>query len=118
MFGTIPKKGLSELDKYWQAFPALRDALFRETSRDYVALKSEDVKNTITKHSDVKKCINAYLVSFVLLPSQSLLMFLLIDFLSLLMYNLVCGVCLLFNKIISLFLKFSIHHSFCSKHNF
>ena len=64
MFGGIPQKELGELDKYWQAFPGLRDALFSKTSSDYAALKGVDVKNTITHHSDVKKFAAAYLASF------------------------------------------------------
>ncbi len=68
MFGGIPQKEIHELEQYWQAFPALRDALFLETSSDYVALKGDkkgdDVKNTITHHADVEKFTHAYLASF------------------------------------------------------
>jgi len=64
MFGGIPEKELNELDKYWQAFPDLRDALFSKTSSDYAALKSDDVKNTITNHADVKNFTNTFLASF------------------------------------------------------
>ncbi|MCF6204535.1 MAG: type I restriction-modification system subunit M [Methylococcaceae bacterium] len=64
MFGTIPKTELNELEPYWQAFPALRDALFNETSSDYVALKADEVKTTIKQHSDVKTFIESYEASF------------------------------------------------------
>lgn len=64
MFGGIPEKEINELDKYWQAFPNLRDALFSKTSSDYSALKVEDVKSAITKHPDVEKFANIYSESF------------------------------------------------------
>ena len=64
MFGGIPQKELNELDKYWQALPGLRDALFSKTSSDYVALKSDEVKNTITHHDDIREFVNGYDASF------------------------------------------------------
>ncbi len=69
MFGGIPQKEIDQLDKYWQAFPALRDALFTKTSSDYAALKDEAVKNvsvksSITHHADVKHFADAYRGSF------------------------------------------------------
>ena len=64
MFGGIPQKEIDELKHYWQAFPALREALFTKTSSDYLALKDEAVKNTITHHGDVKNFADAYRTSF------------------------------------------------------
>jgi len=64
MFGGIPQKELNELQQYWQAFPALRDALFSATSSDYVALTVKDVKSSITHHADVQSFTQAYLAAF------------------------------------------------------
>ena len=64
MFGGIPEKELNELAPYWQAFPALRDALFLKTASQQVVLNSDNVKNTITKHQDVKNFTHAYLEFF------------------------------------------------------
>jgi len=60
MFGGIPNRELGELEQYWEAFPALRDALFTQTSSKYVALKCNDVKETITHHSDVTTFVETY----------------------------------------------------------
>jgi len=64
MFGGIPEKELNKLDTFWKAFPNLRDALFSKTSTDYAVLKVEDVKKTITEHSDVKAFTNCFAESF------------------------------------------------------
>jgi type I restriction enzyme M protein len=64
MFGGIPEKEINELDKYWQAFPDLRNALFKKTSTAYAELRVEDIKNAITEHGDVKAFINSFSKSF------------------------------------------------------
>ncbi|MFA6816532.1 MAG: type I restriction-modification system subunit M [Lentisphaeria bacterium] len=64
MFGGIPEKELNELDKFWQAFPGLRNALFAKTSSDYATLKVEDVKKAITENADVKAFVGRFEDSF------------------------------------------------------
>ena len=64
MFGGIPYKEIDELHKYWEAFPALRDALFSKTNSYYASLKVEDIKNTISEHPDIKEFVNNFNISF------------------------------------------------------
>ncbi len=64
MFGGIPDKEIKELNKYWEAFPGLRDTLFSNTNSDYSELKVENIKNSITEHTDVKAFVNKFNTSF------------------------------------------------------
>ena len=64
MFGGIPEKEIDDLEKYWQAFPGLRDAVFSKSSTAYAELKVEDVKNAIKEHASVKEFINSFGASF------------------------------------------------------
>ncbi|MCK5661843.1 MAG: type I restriction-modification system subunit M [Thiotrichaceae bacterium] len=64
MFGTLPQKEINLLDHYWQAFPALREALFTTLSSEQATLNSDDIKKTITQHEDIKAFIHAYLTAF------------------------------------------------------
>lgn len=55
MFGGIPNAEIDALQKYWEAFPTLRDDLFKpELDKPYSALKVEDVKTAIEQNTDVK----------------------------------------------------------------
>lgn len=53
MFGGIPNTELDELRDYWLAFPKLRSALFQDSDIPYVELATNDIKATITEHSDI-----------------------------------------------------------------
>ncbi|MEG2687099.1 MAG: type I restriction-modification system subunit M, partial [Christensenellaceae bacterium] len=53
MFGGIPVSELDELEEYWAAFPALRDAIFTNTGTPYVEIAGDDLKATIRNHKDV-----------------------------------------------------------------
>ena len=53
MFGGIPVSELNLLKDYWTAFPALRKDLFAENGTPYVALATDDVKQTVKSHADV-----------------------------------------------------------------
>jgi type I restriction enzyme M protein len=64
MFGGIPEKEIDEHDKYWYAFPHLRDALFSKTSAAYAELKVEEVKYAITEHANVKEFANDFTAAF------------------------------------------------------
>ena len=55
MFGGIPKNEIDELNEYWQAFPTLKEALFNNSSADYLSLKQENIKDIISNHIDVNR---------------------------------------------------------------
>jgi len=64
MFGGIPKYEIDKLQKYWEAFPTLKTALFDDVTSKYTDFKCEDIKQTITEHSDVKTFIDKFDTSF------------------------------------------------------
>jgi type I restriction enzyme M protein len=54
MFGGIPKTELKTYEKYWVAFPGLRETLFEEISDEYVKPANSDIKEIIANHESVK----------------------------------------------------------------
>lgn len=54
MFGGLPISEIDKLDKYWKAFPLLREELFENSSKGYCQLARNDIKKSIKEHSDVK----------------------------------------------------------------
>lgn len=64
MFGGIPTNELDELNRFWEAFPGLRDALFTKKSAQHADLKVENVKAAITSHADVKTFVADFTASF------------------------------------------------------
>ena len=54
MFGGIPTNEIEKLDKFWKAFPNLKDALFTSSDIPYVNLAVSDIKSTIKEHDDIK----------------------------------------------------------------
>ncbi len=64
MFGGIPKSEIELLSKYWEAFPNLKDALFEDASSAYTKLKTDDVKQTLHEHNDIKSFIDSFNASF------------------------------------------------------
>ena len=64
MFGGIPKYEIDKLQEYWEAFPTLKTALFNDVASEYTDIKCEDIKQTITQHSDVKSFIEKFNSSF------------------------------------------------------
>lgn len=54
MFGGLPISEIDGLKEYWRAFPALRSALFENTSSEYCKLIVDDIKKAIKEHADVK----------------------------------------------------------------
>ncbi len=66
MLGGIPVNEINQFDQYWQAFPALRKALFTNNSTHYaqLAIATDEVKNTITQHSEVKSFAQSYTNAF------------------------------------------------------
>ena len=55
MYGGIPNDELNALKEYWDVFPNLKEALFKETNSKYVELKVEDIKQSVKQNSDVKE---------------------------------------------------------------
>jgi len=66
MLGGIPVSEINQLDRYWQGFPALRDALFKKTSSAYaeLAVTASEVKQTISQHREVKNFAKHYTRAF------------------------------------------------------
>lgn len=54
MFGGIPNSELDALHDYWQAFPALRDALFTDDGTPYVNPAVDDLAGAIHQHTQVR----------------------------------------------------------------
>lgn len=69
MFGGIPDKEIEELNRFWEAFPDLRKALFSKKAGEYAKLKGEDIKKTITEHADVKEFVNQFNDTFQNFPA-------------------------------------------------
>jgi len=64
MFGGIPKTEISLLDVYWEAFPTLTTALFTDDSSAYTQLKTDDVKQSISEHKEIKEFSKNFNSSF------------------------------------------------------
>jgi type I restriction enzyme M protein len=60
MHGGIPKSELALLDKYWKTFPSLKDELFEDINSEYVNLKTDDIKETITNNQEVRKYLSEF----------------------------------------------------------
>lgn len=60
MFGGIPTTEIDDFEKYWTAFPELRETLFSKNSTVNSDLKMEDIKNTIEKHSSVQAFVENF----------------------------------------------------------
>lgn len=54
MVGDIPNKELNLFNKYWEAFPELRNDLFENTSSEYCKFSTSDIKKTIKEHFNIK----------------------------------------------------------------
>lgn len=55
MFGGVPVAELDKLNKYWKAFPALRLALFENTSAQYCKFFVTDIQKAIKEHTDIRE---------------------------------------------------------------
>ncbi len=60
MYGSIPESELSDLNLYWEAFPGLKDDLFRSVSSDYRELRVEDLDAAIQSNLEVQNFLNDY----------------------------------------------------------
>ncbi|MGN0311297.1 MAG: type I restriction-modification system subunit M [Lachnospiraceae bacterium] len=64
MFGGIPAGEIEELHEYWDAFPGLKEALFRKRNEAYFDLRTEDIKREVQEHSGVQNFIRNYASAF------------------------------------------------------
>lgn len=64
MFGGIPAREIADLDMYWAAFPDLKEELFSWSNGSYANLRTDDVKNVVSEHPDVKSFIQKYISAF------------------------------------------------------
>lgn len=64
MFGGIPLAEMELLQEYWCAFPALKTALFENTSSAYCRLITDDIKKSVTEHSDIAAFKQTYRDAF------------------------------------------------------
>ena len=64
MFGGVPEKELSDLNHYWDAFPSLKNDLFKQVNDSYWEVNSDDVKATVRNNADVKNFVAGYKNSF------------------------------------------------------
>ena len=62
MFGGIPETELGKFDKYWEVFPSLKGELF--TGKDYLSLKSENIRETIKINKDVLQFKKNHMLRF------------------------------------------------------
>lgn len=64
MFGGIPAREIADLDMYWAAFPDLKEELFSWSNGSYANLRTDDIKNVVSEHPDVKSFIQKYISAF------------------------------------------------------
>lgn len=64
MFGGTPQSEIDEMNKFWNAFPSLRDDIFEYSDNPYATAKNVDIKDTVNNNIDVKAFIEYYNNSF------------------------------------------------------
>ena len=69
--GGIPSRDIEKFNPYWKAFPSLKDSLFAKSPLDtesvevsYYELKTDNIKDTVSKNSDVSKFESDYKKTF------------------------------------------------------
>ena len=64
MFGGIPVSEIDELRDYWAAFPGLKETLFSFRNASYTDLCVENIKKSVSEHTDVKTFTQNYISAF------------------------------------------------------
>lgn len=64
MFGGIPETEINELNKYWKAFPTLKNELFKKCDGPYYELATENTKESVKNCFDIKLFIGKYEKNF------------------------------------------------------
>lgn len=65
LMGGIPNSEIDELQRYWQAFPSLRESLFMSNGTPYSSLRCENVKKIIVENEDIKVLKNNFANCFM-----------------------------------------------------
>ena len=63
IFGGIPKQELDSVSEYLNTFENLKQDIFEDMG-EYFELKVDDIRDTISEHSDIKKFVQTYENSF------------------------------------------------------
>lgn len=69
MFGGIPNKEINDLNDYWDAFPTLKNELFREINEAYSSCESDNIERIIKNNNDVINFVNNFNDLFHSFPS-------------------------------------------------
>lgn len=64
MFGGIPNKEINSFKKYWDAFPTLKNQIFKNKDIPYSEIIQEDIENVVYNNNDVKQYIEKYKNTF------------------------------------------------------
>lgn len=64
MFGGIPESELHGLQHYWDAFPNLKESLFRPKNEAYCSLNVSDLKSAVAEHANTKSFVERYQKAF------------------------------------------------------
>ena len=65
MFGGIPQHEIESLQRYWQAFPNLKDTLFIQTENTpYFGLATQEIETRIYDNGDIKAFFDHYQSAF------------------------------------------------------
>ena len=54
MFGGVPAAEVEDLGAYWDAFPALKAALFSDLGSEYLHFGVTDIKKAVEEHGDIR----------------------------------------------------------------
>ena len=55
MFGGVPDKELNKFNKYWTAFPSLKNAMFNKINDKYYELKNSDITALVNNNIEIKE---------------------------------------------------------------
>lgn len=60
MFGGIPNKEIEDYKEYWEAYPTLKNQLFKSINAEFSDFNELNIKDTIFNNSDVNSYVNSY----------------------------------------------------------
>lgn len=64
MFGGIPKTEINDFQRYWDAFPGLKEALFEDVSEGYVQPRTSEIKQLISGFVSVETYKQDFIEAF------------------------------------------------------
>ena len=70
MFGGVPAAEADALQKYWNAWPSLKESLFFEDKSPYLHVQTEDIKSTVENNISVKTWKASFEDAIVDLPNM------------------------------------------------